>query len=172
MKLRRSLYARPEIVRGKHLGDMSRAARAAQPPVGLWPPSTADPDGAATIADLGVLEGLVIWPKLFRRIVPYLASGFPDFDSFDAWLRADPVHRDDELFLIDKMEQGNMHNVVRGVGQQIQLTVWPEDFIISPDPPAGGGGTGPGQVATGDVLILAALPAPPEADTEGLVFRL
>jgi hypothetical protein len=22
----------------------------------------------------------VIWPKLFRRIVPYLAAGFPDFD--------------------------------------------------------------------------------------------
>jgi hypothetical protein len=95
--------------------------------------STANPDGAATVADLGELEGLVIWPKLFRRIVPYLASGFGNFDSFDAWLRADPVHRDDELFLIDKLEQGNMHDVVRGVGQQIQLTVWPEDFIISPD---------------------------------------
>ena len=126
--------------------------------------STADPDGAATVADLGELEGLVIWPKLFRRIVPYLASGFGNFDSFDAWLRADPVHRDDELFLIDKLEQGNMHDVVRGVGQQIQLTVWPEDFIISPDPPAGGGGTGPGQVATGDVLIVAALPDPAGVD--------
>ena len=53
-----------------------------------------------------------------------------------------------------------MHDVVRGVGQQIQLTVWPEDFIISPDPPAGGGGTGPRQVAAGDVLIVAALPDP------------
>jgi hypothetical protein len=73
-----------------HLAAISRAARAAQPPVGLWPRSTADPDGPATIADLGVLEGLVIWPKLFRRIVPYLASGFLDFDSFDSWLRADP----------------------------------------------------------------------------------
>ena len=30
-----------------------------------------------------------------------------------------------------------MHDVVRGVGQQLRLTVWPEDFIISPDPPAG-----------------------------------
>jgi len=111
-----------------------------------------------------VLEGLVIWPKLFRRIVPYLASGFPDFDSFDSWLRADPVHRDDELFLIERLERGNMHDVVRGVGHQIQLTVWPEDFIISPDPPAGGGGTGPGQVAVGVVLIVAALPDPAGVD--------
>ena len=82
-----------------HFAEVSEAARAAQPPVGLWPRSTADPNGAATIADLDALEELVIWPKLFRRIVPYLAAGFPDFDSFDAWLRADPVHRDDELFL-------------------------------------------------------------------------
>jgi Lamin Tail Domain len=148
----------------KHLADTSRAARAAQPPIGLWPRSTADPHGPATIPDLGVLEELVIWPKLFRRIVPYLASGFPNFDSFDAWLRADPIHRDDELFLIDTLERANMHDVVHGVGQQIQLTVWPEDFIISPDPPAGGGGTGPGQVAVGDVLIVAALPDPTGVD--------
>ena len=43
----------------------------------------------------------MIWPKLFRRIVPYLAAGFTDFDGFDAWLRADPVNRDDALFLLD-----------------------------------------------------------------------
>jgi hypothetical protein len=76
----------------------------------------------------------VIWPKLFRRIVPYLAAGFPDFNSFDAWLRDDPVHRDDELLLIETLERGNMHDVVHGIGQQPRLTVWPEDFIISPDP--------------------------------------
>jgi hypothetical protein len=68
------------------------------------------------------------------------------------------------LFLIERLERGNMHDVVRGVGPQIQLTLWPEDFIISPDPPAGGGGTGPGQVAVGDVLIVAALPDPAGVD--------
>jgi hypothetical protein len=147
-----------------HLAKVSEATRAAQPPVGLWPRSTADPDGPATIADLDGAEQLVMWPKLFRRIVPYLASGFGDFSGFDAWLRADPVNRDDELFLLDRLERGNMHDVVRGVGQQLQLTVWPEDFIISPDPPAGGGSTGPGQVAAGDVLIVAALPDPVGVD--------
>jgi hypothetical protein len=78
---------------------------------------------------------LVIWPKLFRRLVPYLAAGFMNFDGFDAWLRADPINRDDELFLLDRLETGNMHDVVHGAGQQIQLVVWPEDFIIRPDPP-------------------------------------
>jgi hypothetical protein len=57
-----------------------------------------------------------------------------------------------------------MHDVVRGVGQQIQLTVWPEDFIISPDPIPCCGSTGPGQVAAGDVLIVAALPDPVGTD--------
>jgi hypothetical protein len=147
-----------------HLATMSEEARAAQPPVGLWPRSTADPDGPATIANLDALEELVMWPKLFRRIVPYLASGFTSFDGFDAWLRADPVHRDDELFLLDKLEPGNMHDVVRGVGQQVQLTVWPEDFIISPDPIPPGGSSGPGRIGGGDVLIVAALPDPTGVD--------
>lgn len=87
-----------------HLAEVSETARAAQAPAGLWPRSTADPDGPATITDLAAAERLVIWPKLFRRIVPYLAAGFSDFDGFDAWLRADPIHRDDELFLLDKLE--------------------------------------------------------------------
>jgi hypothetical protein len=96
---------------------MVRRQHVARPAtVRLWPRSTADPDGAATIANLAALEQLVLWPKLFRRIVPYLASGFGDFDGFDAWLRADPVNRDDELFLLDKLERGNMHDVVRGIG--------------------------------------------------------
>jgi hypothetical protein len=80
------------------LAEVSRAARGRRPAAGLWPRSTADPDGPATIADLDTLETLVLWPKLFRRIVPYLAAGFADFDGFDGWLRADPVDRDDELF--------------------------------------------------------------------------
>ena len=110
----------------------SRAARAAG--TGLWARSTADPDGAARIADLAALEQLVLWPKLFRRLVPSLATGAGDLDGFDAWLRADPVDRDDELFLLDRLESGNLHDVIRAAGDSVQLTTWPEDFIIRPDP--------------------------------------
>jgi hypothetical protein len=39
--------------------------------------------------------------------VPYLATGATSFDGFDAWLRADPVNRDDALFLLDRLEAGN-----------------------------------------------------------------
>jgi hypothetical protein len=147
-----------------HLATVSGGARNSQPPRGLWPRSTADPDGPATVADLAALEELVIWPKLFRRLVSYLAAGFNDFDGFDTWLRADPVNRDDELFLLDRLERGNMHDVIDAHGQQIQLTAWPEDFIISPDPAPPGSVTEPQPLAVGDVVVVAALPDPVGAD--------
>jgi endonuclease YncB( thermonuclease family) len=126
-----------------HLAGASRAARAARPALGLWPRSTADPDGPVEVRDLASLETLVLWPKLFRRLVPYLAAGFTDLDSLDAWLRADPVNRDDALYLLDRRERGNLHDVVRASGHAVQLTVWPEDFVIEPDPAPSGGTGGP-----------------------------
>ncbi|MDF5755778.1 lamin tail domain-containing protein [Spongiactinospora sp. TRM90649] len=159
-----AFYATLPAVLRDHLAAVSRAARAAAAPTGLWPRSVADPDGAATVADLDALQALVVWPKLFRRIVPYLAAGNTGFDGFDAWLRADPVHRDDELFLLDRLERGNIHDVVRASGQRIQLTVWPEDFVISPDPALPGTPTTPKPAAVGDLLIVAALPDPLGAD--------
>lgn len=128
------------------LAGLSVAARAAQPPLGIWSRAAADPNQAAPVADASALEELVMWPKLFRRIVPYFAAGHRDFDGFDAFLRADPINRDDKLFLLDKLESGNMHDVVLGAGDHIQLTVFPERFIIEPDPvPLGGivGGSAP-----------------------------
>jgi len=143
-----------------HLAEMSRTARAAGAASGLWPRSTADPNGAATVPDLDGLERLVMWPKLFRRVVPFLATGATTFDGFDAWLRADPVNRDDELFLLDRLERGNLHDVVTATGRRVQLTVWPEDFIISPDPAPPGAPTRPQATTAGDIRIVAALPDP------------
>jgi hypothetical protein len=159
-----AFYATLPATLRNHLADMSRAARTALDPAGLWPRSTADPHGPATITNLAALQQLVIWPKLFRRIVPYLASGFTDFDDFTAWLRADPVNRDDALFLLDRLEPGNMHDIITASGHDIQLTTWPEDFVIHPDPATPGTPTHPQPVAAGDVLIVAALPDPVGAD--------
>lgn len=161
-----AFYATLPATLRDHLAVLSRGARHAQPPLGLWPRSTADPNGAATVADLAALEELAIWPKLFRRLVPYLATGATSFDGLDAWLRADPVHRDDELFRLDILERANIHDVVRGAGPHIQLTVWPEDFVISPDPALPGTPTGGTPVGVGDVLILAALADPAGTDRD------
>jgi hypothetical protein len=108
---------------------------------------------------------LVIWPKLFRRIVPYLAAGFTDFDGFDTWLRADPVNRDDALLLLaDPARPGNLHDVITATGHTVQLTVWPEEFVIAPDPAPAGTNTEPRPHAAGDLVILAALPDPGGVD--------
>jgi endonuclease YncB( thermonuclease family) len=147
-----------------HLAGLSRAARAAR--LGLWARATGDPNGAATVPNLTALEGLVIWPKLFRRIVPYFAAGNTAFDGFDAFLRADPINRDDKLFLLDRLEPGNMHDVVVGAGDQIRLTLFPEDFIIEPDPAPTGANVGgvARPSAVGEVLIVAALVDPTGTD--------
>ncbi|MFF5189714.1 thermonuclease family protein [Streptomyces sp. NPDC000345] len=136
-----AFYATLPAALRTHLAGKSRAARAAQ--AGLWPRSTADPNGNAGVPDLAELQKLVMWPKLFRRLVPYLAAGATDLNGFDAWLRADKVHRDDQLFLLQRGEYGNMHDVISAVGKDVQLTVWPEDFVISPDPAPPGAPTTP-----------------------------
>ncbi len=145
-----------------HLAESSRAARAAG--LGIWPGSTATPDATATVPDLATLETLAIWPKLFRRLVPYLATGQSSLDGLDAWLRADAVNRDDALFFLDPPEPGNMHDLVVASGHRVFLNRWPEDFIIEPDPASPGTPTGPGRFVAGDVVIVAAVPDPAGAD--------
>jgi hypothetical protein len=149
-----------------HVADLARAAQTAADPAGLWPRSTADPNGAATVADLAQLETLVLWPKLFRRLVPYLAAGFDGFDDLDAWLRADPVNRDDSVFLLSRGERGNLHDVVTGRGHTVQLTAWPWDFIIEPDPT-----NGPGPAPT-PVPVPVPVPVPGTADSLLIVAAL
>ena len=141
-----------------HLAVSSRAARAAG--LGIWPGSTATPDSTATVPDLATLETFAIWPKLFRRLVPYLATGATSLDGFDSWLRADPVNRDDALFFLDRGESGNLHDLVVASGHRVHLNEWPEDFIIEPDPPSPGTPVRPGTYVAGDVVIVAALPDP------------
>ena len=165
-----AFYATLPATLRTHLAAMSRAARAAG--AGIWPRSAADPNGAATVPDLAALEQLACWPKLFRRLVPYLATGSSTLDGFDSWLRTDPVNRDDGIFLLDRLENGRMHDVIRADGQLVQLTVWPEDFIIDPDPAPPGAPVEPSRMNAGDLLILAALPNPAGTDRGHEVLTL
>jgi endonuclease YncB( thermonuclease family) len=146
----------------EHLAHASAAARDAK--IGIYPDSTADPDNKAFIPDLGVLQTLVTWPKLFRRIVPFFAAENTSFDTFDSWLRADPVHRDDRLLFFDPPEPGNMHDLVEASGHEIRINRWPEDFIIEPDPPPPGTTTAPRIFTAGDIAVVALLPDPSGQD--------
>jgi|SoiMethySBSTD1v2_1073268.scaffolds.fasta_scaffold1059957_1 endonuclease YncB( thermonuclease family) len=88
---------------------------------------------AATIASLDDAQGLVMWPKLFRRLTTFFHTGMLGLAGFDAWVRQDPVKRDDTLRLPDG-EKANMHDTYEISGNQLSLRYNPEDLIIAPDP--------------------------------------
>ena len=145
----------------EHMRTIARQARVAG--AGLWPQATATTELAAEIPGLAVLQQLVIWPKLFRRLAPYFTQGHTDFDALDAWLRADPRNRDDRL-LLPHLELGNMHDMIVEEDTRIRLAYTPEDVVIVPDdyiiqqpvlpvPP-------PVRVGRGDIRIVAALVNP------------
>ena len=145
----------------EYLRTIARNAREAG--TGLWPQATATVELAAEIPGLAVLQQLVIWPKLFRRLAPYFTQGHADFAALDTWLRADPRNRDDRL-LLPNLELGNMHDLIVEEGSRIRLAYAPEDVVIVPDdyviqvvvvptPP-------PTRVGRGDIRIVAALVNP------------
>ncbi|MER9529790.1 hypothetical protein NKI89_08265 [Mesorhizobium sp. M0309] len=88
---------------------------------------------SATIASIDDAQDLVMWPKLFRRVVSYFLEGGTGLSNFDGWIRQDPVKRDDTLRLPDG-EKANMHDTYEISGDQLSLHYNPEDLIIAPDP--------------------------------------
>jgi endonuclease YncB( thermonuclease family) len=143
------------------LAGLSGDARAAG--AGVWATGTADPASPATVTGLDDVERLVIWPKLFRRLVSFFAGGNTDLADFDAWLRADRKDRDDALFLLDTGEVGNMHDVIDATTGKVRLNRWPDTFVVLPDPATIGPAPAP-VPRTSAVRIVAALVNPAGGD--------
>lgn len=144
----------------EHLRGVAAAARASA--VGLWAHATATTAQTAFIDGLETLQKLVIWPKLFRRLVPYFQGGHTDFAALDAWLRADPRHRDDRV-LLPNLELGNMHDLIVEDGHSMRLAYAPEDVVIVPDDyvlPQPDVTVPPVRVGAGDIRVVAALVNP------------
>ena len=108
-------------------------AMARQNQAGLFAAEDVSLTSAATIADIDQLQGLVMWPKLFRRLASYFSSGHAGLGQFDSWIRLDPVHRDDSLRLPNG-EKANMHDAYIVNGDTLKLQFNPEDLLIAPDP--------------------------------------
>lgn len=125
-----AFYTTLPIALNETLAHLAAAAR--QNNRGLWPAAHDQPGAWMTIPDLPTLQTLVMWPKLFRRLAGYFGAGNVGLDHFDAWMRADPVHRDDRLILPDR-ELGNMHDVIEIAGDRIRLRYQTEELIIVPD---------------------------------------
>ncbi len=94
---------------------------------GIW-----DADATTTGAELTSLaaldERLVIMPKLFRRLVDYLALGAGSISlaGFGAFLAT----RDDRLFVVSEGHATGFDNIVEVSGQTVRLSHPPEDLIF------------------------------------------
>lgn len=115
----------------QHLRTVVHKARNAS--TGLWPNESVTTNNAALIQNITDLQALVMWPKLFRRLATYFGEGHVGLGGFDAWVRDDPVGRDDTLRLPDG-EKGNMHDTYWVDNDTLQLQFRPEDLLILPDP--------------------------------------
>ncbi|MBD2775110.1 thermonuclease family protein [Iningainema tapete] len=75
-----------------------------------------------------ITEDVVILPKLFRRLLDYLAinDGSESLDGFPEFLKA----KDDKLIIIPQTHITGFDYVVKVDGQKIQLTSFPEDLVF------------------------------------------
>lgn len=99
---------------------------------GIWHDEHVSTTRATEIDGLAKLKTLVLWPKLFRRLAVFFVEGHTSLNDFDAWLREDPIHRDDRLILPNR-EFGNIHDLVVIEGDTLRLRHEPENVIILPD---------------------------------------
>lgn len=100
---------------------------------GMFDSESVGVEKPATIVTLNDLQALVMWPKLFRRLVTFIREGHSGLSEFDSWIRQDPVRRDDTLRLPNG-EKANMHDTFEISGNRLSLRFNPEDLIIAPDP--------------------------------------
>lgn len=94
---------------------------------GVWTSDTTT--SGATITSLTDLDDhVVILPKLFRRLVDYLAlgAGNVSLDRFTSFLAA----RNDRLFVISEAHATGLDTITAVAGQKLRLTHPPEDLIF------------------------------------------
>jgi uncharacterized protein (DUF952 family) len=94
---------------------------------GVWA-EDATTSGAAVTSLEALNDELVIMPKLFRRLVDFLALGDGDISlaGFLAFLES----RDDRLFVISEAHATGLDNITRVDGQTVRLLHPPDDLIF------------------------------------------
>lgn len=125
------LYSTMPLSLGRRVRELVTSARAAG--IGLWPEEAVTTSTAARPGSVADLDSLVMFPKLYRRLVSYFTQGFADLAGFDAWVRSDPVHRDDRALLPDG-EFGNLHDLYEVDADGLRLRYLPEELTFGADP--------------------------------------
>lgn len=105
------------------------SARNRPQPRGMW--SKDKTMKSTRVSDLESLEALVIWPKLFRRLVTYFKEGHDGLSDFDSWIHDDP-ERDDALWIVSEGRLGNLHDTYAVSGNELAMTYSPDDLVVVP----------------------------------------
>jgi hypothetical protein len=101
---------------------------------GFWSKEAVTTTATVLLNDLSSLPELVMFPKLYRRLVKYFEDGNVGLGNFDTWVRADPVGRDDRA-LLPTGEVGNLHDLFEvDPAGGIRLRFPPEELMFDPDP--------------------------------------
>jgi len=129
------LYSTMPLVLIHRMRELVREARAAS--AGIWPAETVTTTTPALPDGVDDLSTMVMFPKLYRRLVAYFTTGATDLAGFDAWVRADPVQRDDRA-LLPTGESGHLHDLYEVTPAGVRLTYAPEDVVFDTDPVAVG----------------------------------
>jgi endonuclease YncB( thermonuclease family) len=109
-----------------HLRGLVAQARAAG--AGFWPRENVGLDVSAQPTSIADLSDLVIFPKLYRRLVDYFGDLHADLGAFDTWVRAAP-DRDDPAQL-PSGGRGHLHDLYQVDDKRISLRLLPEQLVF------------------------------------------
>jgi endonuclease YncB( thermonuclease family) len=109
-----------------HMQDLVSQARTAG--AGFWPREDVGITNPAQPTSVADLTDLVIFPKLYRRLVDYFTDQHTDLAAFDTWIRAQP-DRDDPAQL-PTGERGNLHDLYQVDANGVSLRLLPEQLIF------------------------------------------
>ena len=107
------------------LRDLVTQARAAG--AGFWPREDIGIDSPARPTSVADLDDLVVFPKLYRRLVDYFTDSHTDLAAFDTWIRQ--PERDDPAQL-PTGERGHLHDLYQVDDKSISLRLLPEQLIF------------------------------------------
>ncbi len=124
------LYSTMPIDLIHQMRQLVTAARQAD--LGLWPHEHVTTTARAQLKSLVDLSTLIMFPKLYRRLVKYFQAGHTDLAAFDTWIRADP-NRDDRV-LLPTGELGHLHDLYDVSPNGIGLRYLPEELTFISEP--------------------------------------
>jgi endonuclease YncB( thermonuclease family) len=120
------LYSTMPLKLIERMRELIRTARDAGK--GLWPDEDLTTGASVHPHNLADLSKLIMFPKLYRRLVAYFKAGNADLAGFDSWIRVDPS-RDDSA-LLPTGEMGNLHDLYKIGGDEIMLNHNPEELMF------------------------------------------